>query len=216
MIPEMPIHHHLEDDTLFAYAAGHLPEAFNLIIAAHVSLCDTCRATVESFDALGGAVIEEVAMAQMSAGSLAQALAGLDMTPAAPVPARKPGVFPAPLQGYVGGDLADVVWRPVGLGVKQAILSTSDAATARLLKIPAGVEIPDHSHEGTEMTLVLQGAYSDEGGRFARGDIDVADGSVHHTPVAAMGEDCICLAVTEAPLKFKGLLPKVAQRFARI
>lgn len=212
----MPINHHLDDDTLFAYAAGNLPEAFNLIVAAHVSLCDECRATVEGFDALGGAVVAETDVAEMSADSLAQTLARLERPAPEPAPRRAPGIFPSPLQDYVGGDLKDVVWRNVGLGVKQAILKTTSDATARLLLIPAGVEIPDHSHEGTEMTMVLQGAYSDEGGRFARGDIDVADGSVHHTPVAAMGEDCICLAVTEAPLKFKGFLPKVAQRFSRI
>jgi len=212
----MSIQHHLQDDTLFAYAAGNLPEAFNLIIAAHVSLCDQCRATVESFDALGGAVMAKDEGAAMSKGSLAQALARLDTAAPEVKPKRAPGTLPAPLQDYVGGDLADVAWRPIGLGVKQAILATSKEATARLILIPAGVEIPDHSHEGTEMTLVLKGAYQDDGGVFARGDIDVADGSVHHTPVAAAGEDCICLAVTEAPLKFKKFLPKVAQKFSRI
>lgn len=212
----MPIKHHLEDDTLFAYAAGNLPEAFNLIVAAHVSLCDECRATVEGFDALGGAVVAETDAAEMSEGSLARTLARLDQPSPELAPKRKPGIFPAPLQDYVGGDVKDVVWRHVGLGVKQAVLQTTTQATARLLLIPAGVEIPDHSHEGREMTLVLQGAFSDDGDHFTRGDIDVADGSVHHTPVAAMGEDCICLTVTEAPLKFKGFLPKVAQRFSRI
>lgn len=212
----MTITHHLEEDTLFAYAAGNLPEAFNLIVAAHISLCDECRVVVESFDALGGAVVAKTEAAEMSEDSLAKTLAQLDTGAPEPAPKRTPGTFPAPLQDYVGGDLKDVVWRPVGLGVKQAILQTSEDATARLLLIPAGVAIPDHSHKGTEMTLVLQGAYRDEGGHFSRGDIDVADGTVHHTPVAAMGEDCVCLTVTEAPLKFKGFLPKVAQRFSGI
>lgn len=212
----MSIQHHLDDDTLFAYAAGNLPEAFNLIIATHVSLCDQCRATVESFDALGGAVLDKAETVPMSQDSLALTLARLDAPAPIATPKRRAGTFPAPLQDYLDGDLEDVVWRAVGLGVKQSVLATSKEATARLVLIPAGVEIPDHSHEGTEMTLVLKGAYEDDGGIFARGDIDVADGSVHHTPVALMGEDCVCLAVTEAPLKFKSFLPKVAQKFSRI
>ncbi len=212
----MTIKHHLDDDTLFAYAAGNLPEAFNLIIAAHVSLCDECRAVVESFDSVGGALLEEGAVADMETESLSRTLARIETvqpeTRAAPVR----GTLPAPVRDYVGGDLDAIKWRPVGMGVKQAILKTSDAATARLLMIPAGAAIPDHSHKGTEMTLVLKGAFQDEDGRFARGDIEVADGSVSHTPVADIGEDCICLAVTEAPLRFKGFLPKVAQKLARI
>lgn len=212
----MTIRHHLEEDTLFAYAAGDLPEAFNLIIAAHVSLCDDCRAVVESYDALGGAVIAGTSAEALAEDSLPRTLARLDDLPLAERRTAAPGTFPAPLQEYVGGDLDHVTWKGIGMGVKQAILPTSNAATARLLLIPAGAQMPDHSHEGTELTLVLKGAFRDEDDRFARGDVEVADGSVSHTPTAEAGEDCICLVATEAPLKFKKWLPKVAQKFARI
>ena len=76
--------------------------------------------------------------------------------------------------------------------------------------------MPDHSHHGVEMTMVLQGAFQDEDGYFARGDVEIADADLHHTPVADIHEDCICLAVTDAPLKFRGLLPKIAQPCLRI
>jgi putative transcriptional regulator len=76
--------------------------------------------------------------------------------------------------------------------------------------------MPDHGHHGTEMTMVLQGAFHDDDEYFARGDVDLANADLHHTPVADIHEDCICLAVSDAPLRFDGLLPKIAQRFARI
>ncbi|WP_370399194.1 ChrR family anti-sigma-E factor [Sulfitobacter sp. JB4-11] len=198
-----------------AYATGNLPEAFNLIIATHVSLCDECRAVVESCDAVGGSLLEETGAVPMCAESLERALAALDLPPP-PRAKPTPGVLPAPLQAYVGGDLDAVHWRPIGMGVKQAILPTSPDASARLLHIPAGVAIPDHSHHGNELTLVLQGAFADEEDRFARGDLEVADGDVTHTPKADPNEDCICLAVTDAPLNFKGWLPRVVQRFVNI
>ena len=102
------------------------------------------------------------------------------------------------------------------MGVKQSILETSDDATARLLYIPPGTAVPDHSHSGTELTLVLQGAFADEDDYFAAGDIEVADGDVKHAPMAAEGEACICLAVTEAPLKFSKLFHKTVQPFLNI
>ena len=45
------IRHHLNDALLMGYAAGCLPEAFSLVAATHVSLCDECRARLASFEA---------------------------------------------------------------------------------------------------------------------------------------------------------------------
>jgi putative transcriptional regulator len=210
-----PIKHHLDEATLMAYSAGTLKEAFNLIVATHVSLCDTCRAAAQAYDTVGGALLDDEA-APLSEGSLDQTLALLDNEFDAPVRHVGSGDIPAPLHSYIGGDLESIRWRPVGMGVKQAILRTSKGATARLLSIPAGAAMPDHGHHGTEMTLVLKGAFQDEDDYFARGDIEIADSDVQHIPVADIHEDCICLAVTDAPLRFSGFLPRIWQKIIRI
>ncbi len=211
------IKHHLTEELILGYAAGTLPEAVNLAVATHVSLCDECRAAVEAHEALGGSVIERCGTEDMSTGARDSALAAIrGAAPEVPATQTPDAVLPAPILSYVGKGLADVKWRPVGMGVKQAILPTAPGATARLLYIPAGVAMPDHSHNGMELTLVLQGAFEDEDGRLARGDIEIADDAVQHTPVADISEDCICLAVTDAPLRFKRLLPRLAQPFLRI
>jgi putative transcriptional regulator len=216
------IKHHLTDDILMAYSAGSLPEAFNLMVASHISLCDTCRAQAESFDAVGGALLDQDAAplndVQMDAASLAATFAMIDAAPYEPRAKniRVKGVLPAPLQDYVGGDLDAIKWRAIGLGVKQAVLPTSKDASARLLFIPAGAAMPDHGHTGIEMTMVLQGAFQDEDDYFACGDVEFADSDMHHTPIADIHADCICLAVTDAPLKFKGIIPRIAQRFIGI
>ncbi|WP_375173831.1 ChrR family anti-sigma-E factor [Pseudooceanicola sp.] len=215
----MTIKHHLTENLLMGYAAGTLPEAFNLIVASHVSMCDDCRAALESYEALGGAVLEERGVAMAETG-LADCLARLDDVPTpAPVARKAPvsdGTLPAPLRDYVGGDVDAIRWRHVGGGVKQAILSTSDSASARLLFIPAGAAVPDHGHRGMELTMVLQGAFADETDRFARGDVEIADEDLEHMPVADIGEDCICLAVTDAPLRFRSLIPRLLQPLLKI
>jgi putative transcriptional regulator len=214
----MTVKHHLTDDLLMGYSAGDLPEAFNLIIATHISLCDECRAALDSFDAVGGAVLDTCETASMSSDSLNAVLNMIhaqdsQVTPRDAKPVRMSATLPAPLCDYVEGGLENVKWRPVGMGVKQAVLKTSSEASARLLYIPAGTAIPDHGHKGMELTLVLQGAFQDEDGYFGRGDLEIASQDVNHTPVADISEDCICLAVTDAPLKFKGLVPRIAQPF---
>lgn len=215
----MTITHHLTDQILMAYSAGQLPEAFSLVVATHVSLCDECRARLASFDAVGGALVDTCGAVAMRDDSLDAVLARIDAMDRAPRPHPRPApasVFPAPLRDYVGGDLDAVKWRAVGMGVKQAILRTGDAATVRLLRIAAGTSVPDHGHKGLELTLVLQGAFRDGADRFGRGDVEVADSDLEHTPVAEAGVDCICLAATDAPLQFRGLIPRLAQPFMRI
>jgi putative transcriptional regulator len=216
----MTIKHHLTDHLLMGYAAGTLPEAFSLIVASHVSMCDDCRARLASYEALGGAVLNDTlaARADMAPGSLDDCLAKLDETEQDARADRDIASYtlPEPLRAYVGGDRDAIRWKSVGGGVKQAILPTSSSASARLLLIPAGAAVPDHGHRGTELTMVLQGAFSDETDRFGRGDVEIADEDLEHMPVAEPGEDCICLAVTDAPLRFRSWLPRLAQPFLKI
>jgi len=212
------IKHHLTDALLMAYSAGTLPEAFSLTVAAHVSMCDDCRARLGAFDTVGGALIERGAAADVASDSLAATMALIRADGPKVGPASKPRVdgLPGPLQDYIGGGLDKVRWRHVGMGVKQAILPTSRDATARLLFIPAGAAVPDHGHAGTELTLVLQGAFVDEVDHFGPGDLEVANEDLDHTPVADIGADCICLAATDAPLRFRSMIPRLAQPFLRI
>lgn len=212
----MTIRHHLSDQLLLGYSSGQLPEAFNLVVAVHLSLCDDCKARLGAFDAVGGSLMDACDSVAVAEESLAATLARLDGMPLAPPPRRGTKTVPAPLMDYIGTDLAAVKWRSLGMGVRQAILPTDKGASARLLYIPAGQKVPDHGHRGTELTLVLQGAFRDETDRFGPGDIEIADEDLHHQPIAEAGVDCICLAATDAPLRFSGLLPRIAQPFLGI
>lgn len=211
----MTIRHHLSDPLLMAYAAGNLPEAFGLAVATHVSMCDDCRARLCAFEAVGGAVVEDCDAVEMCEGAL-EAVMARPSTPDRLAPSKPRGTVPAPLADYIGGDFSAVKWRPLGMGVRQAILKTGPGASARLLYIPAGQAMPDHGHRGMELTLVLQGAFSDAQARFGTGDIEIATADLEHTPVAEAGLACICLAVTDAPLRFMGLIPRLLQPLFRI
>ncbi|MDJ0638814.1 MAG: ChrR family anti-sigma-E factor [Paracoccaceae bacterium] len=215
------IQHHLTDALLMSYAAGTLDEGFSLVAATHISMCDECRARLESFEAVGGALVDECEVIELSGHALDATFALIDAMPEAPdapwvEKTSKDSVFPSPLQEYVGGDLDKVKWRSIGSGVMQAVLKTEGPGKVRLLSIPGGTAMPDHGHRGLELTMVLKGAFEDEDGYFARGDVEVANEDLHHTPVAVAGEDCICLAATDAPLRFKGLVPRIAQPFIGI
>ena len=209
------INHHLTDQLLMGYSSGNLPEAFNLVVATHLSMCDDCRAALHAFDAVGGSLLDTNETSQIGDSSLAETLKLIAAKPVVKKLAPTSSL-PSPLVDYTGGDLEGVKWRPVGMGVRQAILKTSKNATARLLYIPAGSALPDHGHKGTELTLVIKGAFSDETARFSVGDVEVANEDIEHMPVAEIGEDCICLSATDAPLRFNGLVPRIVQPFLNI
>lgn len=213
------IKHHLTEPLLMGYAAGTLPEAFNLVVATHITMCDTCRAALAEYDAVGGEVMLDSDPVDVAEDALAATLAMIDggVMTEQETPKRTPhSVFPGPLQDYISGDIDSLKWRKVGGGVSQLVLKTSSDASVRLLRIPAGTAVPDHGHQGTELTLVLQGAFTDEQDRFGAGDVEVANEEMHHTPIAEQGMDCICLAATDAPLRFNGIVPRLAQRFIGI
>jgi putative transcriptional regulator len=208
------ISHHIPEPVLAAYAAGSLGYAFELVVASHVSMCDECRARLGAHEALGGAVLENGAGQTLSSGLKASVLGRLDEAPAAPARFHRSGIFPAPIVEALGGQAPR--WRSLGLGVKQCILHEGDAGSVRLLSIPPEQAVPEHSHRGLELTLVLQGSFHDETGEFSVGDVEVADHEVDHIPTAGKGPPCICLAATDAPLRFTSLIPQLTQRFFRI
>ncbi len=209
------IRHHLSDALLAAFAAGSLPHAFSVVVASHVSLCDDCRAALEAHQALGGAVLEATGAAPVSRELRAGILAMLDAPEpeTAPEP-RRQGIYPGPVIAALKG--REIRWKSLGMGVRQDILSADRSGSVRLLHIPAGQAVPDHSHGGMELTLVLQGSFSDETGRYGAGDVEFADETLEHTPIADPGEPCICLAATDAPLRFRNLLPRLLQPVFRI
>ncbi|MGR3762168.1 ChrR family anti-sigma-E factor [Roseobacteraceae bacterium NS-SX3] len=208
------ITHHIPDELLIAYTGGSLPYAFSLVVATHLSMCSECRARHGAHEAVGGAVLEDTAPGAVSDGLKARVLAGLDGAFDAPPACGASGVFPGPVMEALGGRLPR--WKPLGMGVRQSILRHGRDGSVRLLHIPAGQAVPDHGHQGLELTLVLQGAFRDETGSFGVGDLEVADSALEHTPVAEEGDACICLAATEAALRFRALVPRLLQPIFRI
>lgn len=219
MTAASPIHHHLQDDLLIAYAAGTLAEGWSLAVASHLALCPPCRARLALAETLGGSMVEErqdTPAENADSWAAVRARITAEVAPVAPsavaAPVATPRVFPEPLRRHIGGDVDAVRWQKLGGGAAQFRIKVADNETqVRLLRIPAGKPVPEHSHGGRELTLVLSGSFRDGTQNFHRGDIEDADDSVQHQPMANEDADCICLAVTDAPLKFRSRLVRLIQ-----
>lgn len=208
------ITHHIPEALIRAHATGNLPHAFGVVVAAHLSMCDACRALSEAEEAVGGVLLDRLLPADLAPGALDRLMAALEAPDPFPPAPRRSGIYPAPVAAALGGEAPR--WRALGGGIRQQILSADRAGSLRLLSIPPGAAVPEHGHRGLELTLVLQGSFADSGGRFGVGDVEVASDAVDHQPVAGEGATCICLAATDAPLRFHGLIPRLLQPVFRI
>ena len=210
--------HHPEEELLVEYAAGALGEAESLVVATHLALCPACRAEVERFEAVGGAMLEDIEPGAMKPDLKAAIMARLD-EPVPPPPAPRPSAIgdlklPQPLRSYLGE--AGPSWRRVMNGMAEhQIIGSRDGHRATLLRIDPEKPMPVHTHRGREHTLVLTGGFTDEFGHFLRGDFSSTDPSVTHRPVADAGEPCVCLAITTAPLRLTGWFARFLNPFLR-
>lgn len=210
-------------ELLFGRAIGALPESADLAVAAHAALNPSAGAIVHRHKAVAGALIETLEPNAMGEGALDRILArieaeaGGDVAPRHEEPAKDGLELPPVLRSYIGSDVEALRWKRLMKGVREAELPVSDGAICRtrLMHIDSGRPVLQHSHRGLELTVLLQGAYGDCTGEYGRGDMQVADEEVDHKPMAFGGEDCLCLVVTDAPIRFTGRFGSLLNLFLR-
>ncbi len=213
----MTIQFHISDDLLLSYASGSMDEASSLLVASHLALCPHCRMRNSSAESVGGYLLDTIAETKVSPSMMDSVIARArdqdsNATPSARSSFQPNLIIPEPLRSYVGGDLSDLKWVRLAPRVQQIMIKTPGCASqARLLRFQSGMSVPEHGHHGRELTLVLTGSLCDRETTLRRGDIAESDERTEHQPHAGPGEDCVCLAVTDAPLRFKSVLARLLQ-----
>ena len=201
----------LDDEILAEYSAGNLSEMKAILVATHLTLCPASRKAVECFDAVGGSLLASSGGSDPTEGVKDRVLASLEEGFGGKSSPRYDGetleLVPAPLRRKLSSSLVDLEWKSLGRKIKYIdIVPPGKNSVARLMRLRAGSNLPTHTHEGTEMTVVLSGGFSDAFGSYGRGDVAVRGAHDVHKPKVDGGEDCLCFVVTDAPLRMKGLL----------
>ena len=102
------------------------------------------------------------------------------------------------------GNLNNLNWKQVYKGFREYTASIDDKDELKLIKMDPGVSVPLHSHGGKEYILVLEGSFCDEYGEYSKGDIQINDQKIKHTPIASKVTGCVCLSITEKEVIFFG------------
>jgi putative transcriptional regulator len=217
----MTIRYHPSEETLTRYSAGTLEPGPRLVVSVHLTGCEACRTRVMEYEAVGGALLEELPVTPMAPEALARTLAMID----APEPIRSTrrerlsallpggGALPEPLHACEIGR-----WRWLAPGIRWSRITLPQDASANvgLLRVGPGKELPEHGHTGTEFTQVLVGSFSEGSEHFLPGDLAEADADVEHQPVVDLDGECICLIAMEGRMRLRGLVGRMLQPFIGI
>ena len=198
------VKHHPDTNTLLEFAASSLPAAQSVVVSTHLQFCSECRQRLAQLESLGATMFENAEPVDINPSVFDNVLARLDeVEEDRAANDASASTLSWTVKQIRKGNLDQLQWKKVTRSLRIADLGEIDgAAEFSVYHIAEGGRIPQHNHSGTEMTLVLQGGFSDEGGSYHAGDFIPREAGDIHAPTALSGGDCICLAVLESPLRF--------------
>jgi putative transcriptional regulator len=207
------ITHHPDGATLVSFAAATLAEPLAAVVACHLSMCPHCRTEVADLELMGAALMLSAPRRPGDSPLEPKSRPGSAISPTPRHVGRNDERLPAPLVAAYDLTSERIPWRRLGPGVwhHRLALRQEGEGDLRLLRIGAGRRMPDHGHGGAELTLMLEGSYSDVTGEYRRGDVQDLDEEVEHQPVVGTEADCICLIASVHPARFKSLVGRITQ-----
>jgi len=158
------INSHPSTETLAEYASGALSLAQGLCIAAHLEHCHACRQQLSRLETLGARIFEaqDINNDDVESEEIKQN-----------VFANKQSNYQVPrcLGQFIDSDYDSLDWTWVSPSIKIATLcKDKDGSNVALSCVKPGGKMPHHTHSGQELTVVLEGSFSDEDGVYRKGD----------------------------------------------
>jgi putative transcriptional regulator len=217
----MTIRHHPSETLLTGFAAGTLDPGQHVAVATHLVNCSHCANWVHVLEHVGGVFLADMPPTEMSSDAFARVEARLK-EPVQAVQSAASGVSPA--LANVKGLPAFVRSYPAGpwkwiaprMHLAPIVLPGPSETRVFLLRSGPGTRLLEHTHTGAEMTCVLQGGFSHEGGHYGPGDFDFGDATMDHHVFVEPDEDCICLIAMKGDLRLRGLLGRLMQPLVRM
>jgi putative transcriptional regulator len=209
----------MDDATRAALASGRAEPALGLFVN---TLLEMNGISLDGGEAISGAMLERESPAEMSPHALDMVFAAIEKGGQGQKNQKKRELvypelkdMPAALKTAILETEARRAWTYAGPGIRSLQLAIPGPAKIEVLRINAGTAVPWHTHKGQELTLCLIGEFSDAMGTYGPGDYSLTDTTIRHQPVASKAGTVYALAVTDAGLKFEGLLGALQKLFGQ-
>ncbi len=211
----MSCYHHPDASVILNAASGQLPTIHHLSIQLHAQVCETCQKLLSEFEQKGGENLQQLSDSPLVALTFSALLDKIGDTEQDSKASTETYDTQRILEDILmKGTSSDLNWHWRTRRFAEIPLSANDDNfEAKLIYFKKGFKVPQHTHKGDEVTIVLHGAFSDDSGTYKRGDYVHKTSLDRHSPIAE--SDCICLAITNAPLKFTGTFGPVLNWFMK-
>jgi putative transcriptional regulator len=198
------------------FSQGNLSVGMSVALSAHIELCEICREKsndLESEAAESWMQISEKLKTPDFTNMISAIIEQSQVT--TPAPITKPEDNSVNEMHMLNHSVAlpqilakaasqGLVWKKLAGGINQAQVVLDNKTQCEFIYMTPGSQVPVHRHQGSEITLVLDGSFSDELGHYKASDFMVRTKDNLHRPTSEEG--CLCFAVLDSPLTFtKGL-----------
>lgn len=198
---------HPSSDQLIEFSCGVGSSAMNITLAAHLHYCADCRRQVNEYESTAAVIFEHQNSPALADDGFAKLMARIKTLPkerALALPSS-PTRFPPVVEKLIAHDTESLGWQKPMKNLRVSRLLTDEAGLILgLHHMKAGCRVPQHTHRGHEISLVMEGGFSDQMGSYGVGDFIYLSTEHHHSPQADADGDCWLLSVVEAPVKLTG------------
>jgi putative transcriptional regulator len=213
------IKHHPTFELLSLFVKGELPASLSAGIAIHADMCPVCQAQIaqlteqvaesnfefeenflDRFIVDGSEDMDELPIANFD-----QMIADITEITEVTLPEtkveklisfnNKEYILPKPLNNIALSKSSNF-----GKLSRARLQLNEDEIHTSLLHIEPGGGVPQHTHKGFELTLLLDGSFEDENGEYVKGDFIMLGGDHQHHPISSKG--CLCFTVANDALHF--------------
>ncbi|EAR10136.1 ChrR family anti-sigma-E factor [Reinekea blandensis] len=209
---------HPTNDQLLEFASGTGSSAMSIAISTHLHFCQACRHQVHDNESMAAVLFEEQTRADLAGDGFDRLMSRIQNEPtvSAPKAPKAPSRFPPVIEKLIHKDTESLDWRsPMkNLRVSQ-LLKDETGLILGLHHMKSGGRVPHHTHRGNEISVVIEGGFSDEMGSYGPGDFIHLAGEHFHSPQADADGDCWLLSLVEAPVKLTGPLGWLVNPFLK-
>jgi len=185
----------LKNELIFDYAAGNTSLAKSILASTYLFLNSTENNLFSEFESYCGAELKNVNQIKPRNINFENCISNnMNNSTKDNQSQRNP----------INYLMKNLKWKKKFSGFYEYSYKLSKNETVKLIKMNPGAKVPLHSHNGKEYILVLEGSFCDEFGVYSKGNLQINDSKIKHTPVACNNEGCICLTFTEEDLVFYG------------
>jgi putative transcriptional regulator len=218
------INFHPSTQQLDDFVAGNCEPTLALMISAHTDMCSHCMAKSQQLQSIQsvGAMSDVPAEHGPDFSGMMARIVQMPSTPGLTTLSAKQAsieldgkqfLLPRALRPYAKktGDWSRLVGK-----LWQAPVDMGDLGRANFIYMEKGGKVPEHTHRGTEITLVIDGQYSDGMAHYDCGDLTVLDGQHKHLPHSEADEGCLVFSIVDKPLFFTAGIARLLNPFSNL